>query len=61
MESGSVLGALHRDWIDTKLSLGGGDKTILESEAGEDRAKEAYDKALSSLAPDSRDCPAAIA
>ena len=29
--SGSVGGALRRAWIDTKVSLGGGDKTILES------------------------------
>jgi hypothetical protein len=26
-ESGSVTGVLHRAWIDTKASLGGGDKT----------------------------------
>ena len=33
--SGSASGALHRAWIDTKVALGGGDKTILESiEAG---------------------------
>ena len=45
--SGSVSGALHRAWIDTKVAVGGGDKTILESvEAGEDKAKEAYEKAL---------------
>jgi uncharacterized protein (TIGR02284 family) len=45
--SGSVSGTLRRAWIDTKVSLGGGDKTILESvEAGEDNAKEAYQKAL---------------
>ncbi len=51
-ESGSVLGALHRAWIDTKLGLGGGDKTILESvEAGEDKAKEAYGDALNSALP----------
>jgi uncharacterized protein (TIGR02284 family) len=46
--SGSASGALHRAWIDVKANLGGGDKTILESvEAGEDKAKEAYQKALS--------------
>jgi uncharacterized protein (TIGR02284 family) len=50
--SGSVAGAMHRAWIDTKVALGGGDKTILESvEAGEDRAKEAYQKALSEPLP----------
>jgi uncharacterized protein (TIGR02284 family) len=50
--SGSVSGALHRAWIDTKASLGGGDKTILESvEQGEDNAKETYQKALSGSLP----------
>src|SRR5271154_2009561 len=51
--SGSVGGALRRAWIDTKVSLGGGDKTILESvEAGEDNAKEAYEKAITSDLPE---------
>src|SRR5580698_2956471 len=46
-DSGSVSAALHRAWIDTKVSMGAGDKAILESvEAGEDRAKEAYQKAM---------------
>lgn len=56
-ESGSVGGAMRRAWIDTKVSLGGGDKTILQSiESGEDTAKEAYKKALSaSLPPDLAD------
>ncbi len=50
--SGSTAGALHRAWIDTKVSLGGGDRTILESvEAGEDNAKESYQKALSNSLP----------
>ncbi|MGH9495329.1 MAG: ferritin-like domain-containing protein [Candidatus Sulfotelmatobacter sp.] len=50
--SGTVSGAMHRAWIDTKVALGGGDKTILESvETGEDRAKEAYQKALSEPLP----------
>jgi uncharacterized protein (TIGR02284 family) len=51
--SGSVSGTLRRAWIDTKVSLGGGDKTILESvEAGEDNAKEAYQKAMTSDLPE---------
>jgi uncharacterized protein (TIGR02284 family) len=51
--SGSVSGTLRRAWIDTKVSLGGGDKTILESvEAGEDNAKEAYQKALTGDLPE---------
>src|SRR5215813_8950176 len=50
--SGTVAGAMHRTWIDTKVALGGGDKTILESvEAGEDRAKETYKKALTGALP----------
>lgn len=50
--SGSVSGAMHRAWIDTKVALGGGDKTILESvEAGEDSAKESYQKALAESLP----------
>jgi uncharacterized protein (TIGR02284 family) len=52
--SSSVSGALHRAWIDTKASLGGGDKTILESvEKGEDNAKDTYQKALSASLPPS--------
>ena len=52
--SGSVSGVLHRAWIDTKASLGGGDKTILESvEKGEDNAKDTYQKALSASLPPS--------
>ena len=51
--SGSVGGALRRAWIDTKVSLGGGDKTVLESvEAGEDSAKEAYEKAVAGDLPE---------
>jgi uncharacterized protein (TIGR02284 family) len=51
--SGSVSGTLRRAWIDTKVSLGGGDKTILESvEAGEDNAKENYEKAVTGDLPE---------
>jgi len=51
--SGSVGGALRRAWIDAKVSLGGGDKTILDSvEAGEDSAREAYNKAMTSHLPE---------
>jgi len=50
--SGSASAAMHRAWIDTKVALGGGDKTILESvEAGEDNAKETYQKALAGNLP----------
>jgi uncharacterized protein (TIGR02284 family) len=50
--TGSASAALHRAWIDTKVSLGGGDKTILESvEKGEDNAKETYQKAIDGSLP----------
>ena len=43
---------MHRAWLDTKANLGGGDKTILESvEAGEDTAKDTYNKALRGTLP----------
>ena len=51
--SGSVAGSLHRAWIDTKVGLGGGDKTILEwLENGEDKAKDAYQKAVTGDLPE---------
>jgi uncharacterized protein (TIGR02284 family) len=51
--TGSVGASLHRAWIDTKVSLGAGDHSILESvEAGEDNAKEAYQKALTKDLPE---------
>ena len=51
-ESGTVAGALHRAWIDTKVGLGAGDKSILESvEKGEDEAKEAYQEAIGASLP----------
>jgi uncharacterized protein (TIGR02284 family) len=50
--SGSASAAVHRAWIDTKVALGGGDKTILESiEKGEDHAKDTYNKALTGSLP----------
>jgi uncharacterized protein (TIGR02284 family) len=50
--SGSASGAMRRAWIDTKVALGGGDKSILNSlESGEDSAKESYTKALSKQLP----------
>ena len=51
-ESGTVAGALHRAWIDTKVGLGAGDKSILESvEKGEDEARDAYREAIGSPLP----------
>jgi uncharacterized protein (TIGR02284 family) len=50
--SGSASAAMHRAWIDTKVALGGGDKTILESvEKGEDDAKDTYNQALTGSLP----------
>jgi len=51
--SGSVVGSLHRAWIDTKVGLGGGDKTVLDwLENGEDHAKNAYQKAVTADLPE---------
>jgi uncharacterized protein (TIGR02284 family) len=50
--SGSASAGMRRAWVDTKVALGGGDHTILESvEKGEDNAKETYQKALSGNLP----------
>lgn len=50
--SGSASAAMHRAWIDTKIAMGAGDKSILESvEKGEDNAKENYQKALGGTLP----------
>jgi len=52
MMAGTVAGALHRAWIDTKVGLGAGDKSILESvEKGEAEAKETYQKAIRASLP----------
>jgi uncharacterized protein (TIGR02284 family) len=51
-DSGTVSGTLHRAWIDTKVGLGAGDKSILESvEKGEDEARDAYREAIGSPLP----------
>jgi uncharacterized protein (TIGR02284 family) len=51
--SGSTEGALHRAWIDTKVALGGDDHTVLDwLEHGEDVAKDAYQKAITSDLPE---------
>jgi uncharacterized protein (TIGR02284 family) len=51
--SGSTVGSLHRAWIDTKVALGGGDKTVLDwLENGEDHAKDAYQKAVTADLPE---------
>ena len=51
--SGSTVGSLHRAWIDTKVALGGGDKTVLDwLENGEDHANDAYQKAVTADLPE---------
>ena len=51
--SGSSGAAMRRAWIDTKVALGAGDHSILESvEAGEDNAKKSYEKAVTSDLPE---------
>jgi len=51
--SGSSVASLHRAWIDTKVALGGGDKTVLDwLEHGEDIAKDAYQKAVTGDLPE---------
>jgi len=47
----TVLGSLHRAWIDVKATFSGNDrKSILEEcERGEDASKKAYNDALSDL------------
>ncbi len=51
--SGTTEAALHRAWIDTKVALGGDDHTVLDwLEHGEDYAKDAYQKALTSDLPE---------
>ena len=44
---GSVAGTLQRAWFDVVRVLGSGDRAILQAvEAGEDRARNAYQEAL---------------
>jgi len=51
--SGSVAGTLHRAWFEAKVDIGLGDQAVLNSvERGEDAAKGAYEKALSSDLPE---------
>jgi uncharacterized protein (TIGR02284 family) len=47
--SGSATAAIHRAWIDFKVTLGGGEPAILESvESGEDQAMKSYESVLQS-------------
>lgn len=50
--TGSLSGAMHRAWFDLKEKMGLGDQGILNSvEAGEDRAKKAYEDAIQAKLP----------
>jgi len=50
--TGSMLGTLHRTWLDLKSSLGGGDHAILATcESGEDSAVNEYEKTLAMELP----------
>ena len=45
--SGTMTGALYRAWAGLKASLGGGDRTLLETaEGAENEAKQAYQDTL---------------
>jgi uncharacterized protein (TIGR02284 family) len=45
--SGSVLGTVHRGWVNLKSALGGGDDAILSSmETGDEYARQHYDEAI---------------
>jgi uncharacterized protein (TIGR02284 family) len=48
MTNGSVVGALHRSWLDLRSALSGGDvhAVLSEAERGEDYIKDAYENAL---------------
>jgi uncharacterized protein (TIGR02284 family) len=52
--TGTVGGTIHRAWINLKAGLGGGDLAILSAvEAGEDTAKEKYEKIFEHHLPES--------
>lgn len=52
-EDGSIVGALHRAWIDLKDAITGDDHAILAAaEAGEDHALRTYEKALDEDLPE---------
>ena len=52
-DSGSILGTLHRGWIDIKSAVMGRDTHAIleECERGEDAAKKTYEKALEADLP----------
>ena len=51
-ESGTTTGALYRAWVELKVKLGGGDRTLLETaEQAEDETWQAYQDALNHNLP----------
>lgn len=52
-DSGTVLGALHRGWMDIRkaVAMADQDAIIAECERGEDVAKETYEKVLNDYLP----------
>lgn len=48
VDSGSILGAIHRAWIDLRSAVNGGDAYVIlcEAEKGEDSIKKSYEEAL---------------
>lgn len=53
-DSGSLIGAMHRGWLDIKTAITGNDDLAIleECERGEDAAKKHYAEALSKELPD---------
>lgn len=53
MDTGSMLGALHRGWVNIKSTLTGHDDhaILVECERGEDAAKKVYKEALNENLP----------
>ncbi len=51
-DDGSLLGCMHRAWVNVRAKLNGGDPyvVLIEAERGEDSIKEAYEEALKSTA-----------
>ncbi len=51
--SGTIMGSLHRGWIDIKSAITGNDESAIlnEAERGEDSAKSNYQEALNNVLP----------
>lgn len=51
-DDGSVMGTIHRKWMDLRAAVNGGDATVvlIEAERGEDAIKEKYEDLLKETA-----------